>query len=181
MGHSMGGKVAMAFNYLFPEISKNLIILDVSPKAYNENNSNVIEHKKILKSLNEIDLSKFNDRLAIYKELVIKLKSETLARFMLKNITRKNNCFAWKINVNSLLNNIDSIMGEALPINTKTDIACLFIKAEKSDYLKESDYKVINSIYRRNSIRIIKNTSHWLHIENPNGLLKEIKEFINKK
>ncbi|MFT5079357.1 MAG: esterase, partial [Patiriisocius sp.] len=49
LGHSMGGKTAMAFAVAFPEMLHKLVIADIGPKAYPSH------HQDILKALGSLD------------------------------------------------------------------------------------------------------------------------------
>ena len=42
VAHSLGGKVAMQFAYMYPEYVESLIILDIAPVAYEPRHHNVI-------------------------------------------------------------------------------------------------------------------------------------------
>ena len=56
IGHSMGGKTAMLFAVTYPELVDKLIVVDISPKAYEPH------HNAILTGLNSVDFSKQNTR-----------------------------------------------------------------------------------------------------------------------
>jgi esterase len=43
----------------------------------------------------------------------------------------------------------------------------LFIKGELSDYIKEAYSDATRLLFPRAQLKIIQNTGHWLHAENP--------------
>ena len=67
IGHSMGGKTAMKFSLLFPEMVEKLIVVDIAPKIY------FPDFKDILDGYNHLNLDSFKSRSEIdniYKSFV---------------------------------------------------------------------------------------------------------------
>ena len=56
LGHSMGGKTAMLFATLYPEIVSKLLVADISPRFY------PIHHDAILNGLSELDFDTIKTR-----------------------------------------------------------------------------------------------------------------------
>jgi pimeloyl-ACP methyl ester carboxylesterase len=56
LGHSMGGKTAMLFSTMFPEMVTKLLVADIGPKAYPQH------HHEILKALSLLDFEKIKTR-----------------------------------------------------------------------------------------------------------------------
>ncbi|MDR2834813.1 MAG: alpha/beta hydrolase, partial [Bacteroidales bacterium] len=98
-----------------------------------------------------------------------------------KNI-RRNKTFEWKINLPTIEQNLGKIMdGLNLEnfIDKKIELETLFLKAENSDYIKENDKKIIKFIFPNSKIIEIKNSSHCLHIDQPQKVIEEIMLFLN--
>ena len=55
LGHSMGGKTALAFGLKYPEKVEKMIVVDISPFGYDENSAAGSEHMKIIESLLTIE------------------------------------------------------------------------------------------------------------------------------
>ena len=51
LGHSMGGKTAMLFSALYPELVEKLLVADISPRYY------PVHHDAILKGLSQLNFS----------------------------------------------------------------------------------------------------------------------------
>jgi len=52
LGHSMGGKTALAFGLKFPQKVDKMIVVDISPFGYDETSApEVVSHERIMRSL----------------------------------------------------------------------------------------------------------------------------------
>src|SRR5580698_1709140 len=82
IGHSMGGKTAMQLALQAPQRVEKLVVADMAPRAY------APAHDKIFAALRALDLSKFANRTQMEEALAPEIPSQTLRRFLLKNIGR---------------------------------------------------------------------------------------------
>jgi len=179
-GHSMGGKVAMSFALKWPERLNGLLIADISP-FINENSIHVTynQHNTILSAMNSLDLSKIKSRQEAEAELMSKIDSEKIRGFIMKNLQRSHgNLFSWKMNVVSVLNNLDRIMEgidkqDALNYEI-TGFPVIFLKGSESDYINTADYQDILKIFPSAEINEIKHAGHWLHADQPAEVARNI-------
>ncbi|MDA3931063.1 MAG: alpha/beta fold hydrolase, partial [Prolixibacteraceae bacterium] len=175
LGHSMGGKVAIAFALDYPEKILSLTVADITPKNYLRTPASAIQydfHKKILAVLGSIDLSLFSSRKDIEKILENQLPEKFVRQFILKNLQRKDKKFEWKINVPVISENLEHIIegvdsNEYLDRIPITNYPVLFIKGELSKYIQEEDKAIILKMFPDSKMEIIKNATHFLHAEKP--------------
>ena len=80
MGHSMGGKTAMLFATIYPELVSELIIADISPRFY------PIHHDTILKGLSSFDFETLKTRGEADKILSNYVADYGTRLFLLKNL-----------------------------------------------------------------------------------------------
>jgi pimeloyl-ACP methyl ester carboxylesterase len=180
-GHSMGGKTAMKFAMKWPEMIQGLMIADISPFSDEKNKLHAYnEHYKILKSINDTDVSKAGSRTEAEKLLAERIPSEKVRDLILKNLQRdENNNFSWKLNTRALLNNMDKIM-EGLPFPQQiTGFPVIFLKGENSEYISEEDYKEITKLFPAAEIKVIKNAGHWLHADDPKSVSEALLSLLN--
>ncbi len=182
MGHSLGGKVSMEFATNNSEMLKKLIIVDIAPRNYiNEEFAQRNNHTQIVNLLKDVDLQKFKNRSEALEELSKIDNSDRLKFFMMKNIKRdKNGKMSWKINIKAIADNLTTVLNEFDADLSKITCDTLFIKGEKSDYLTEKDFFSIKKRIKNVDFKIIKDTTHWLHGEKPEEFLEIIKNFIAK-
>ena len=189
IGHSMGGKTAMFFAADYPGRTHALIVVDIAPGSYKnliEPANQVTMQMNILSSMMSVDLSTVNSRTDIDKQLSPVIRSAKIRQFLLKNISRdKEGNYSWKLNIKTLHNQLPEIMDgldTAMFHNGHgvSGFPVLFIKGEKSDYISDSDYPIIGTIFPDAEISIIPDTGHWLHAEQPDVFIRIVKEFIQK-
>lgn len=172
LGHSMGGKTAMLFSTLYPELISKLLIADISPRFY------PIHHDAILSGLSALDFSKLKSRGAA-DEVLSQYVSEYGTRlFLLKNLYWiEKGQLALRINLEVLKENVSEV-GEALPIHSKFEKPTLFLRGDKSEYVTTSDEALIKQHFPLAEIETISNAGHWLHAENPTDFYDAVIKFV---
>jgi len=180
LGHSMGGKTAMLFANEYSWKVSQLIIADIAPKAYPLTGVNAETHRKIMTTLKNIDLTQISNFAQAEALMNQNLNDEKLCKFLLKNLKRNSeNNFEWKLNIDSLYNNIEAITdGFSNLIWKPYSSPTLFLKGEVSDYILKSDFDDIKQKYPNSKIVTIPKAGHWLHAEQPNIFAKEILKFL---
>ena len=171
LGHSMGGKIAMLFATIYPDLVEKLIIADIGPKYY------APHHQTILAALNAVDFSKNPSRSEV-DEIVSKYISDFgTKQFLLKNVYWKTpEELGFRFNL-LVFNEKISEIGTALPFENHFDKPALFLRGEKSDYILDSDFETILHHFPLAIIKTIPNAGHWLHAENPNAFYCEVEKF----
>ncbi|MCF8362246.1 MAG: alpha/beta fold hydrolase [Prolixibacteraceae bacterium] len=186
LGHSMGGKTAIAFAADYPEKTKSLIVADIAPTNYLKNPASSLQydfHKNILEALQNTELSDFKTRKEIDKHLAGSITQKFVRQFILKNLHRNKGKYEWKINVKALLENLNHIISgvdsdtfdDRIPI---MKYPVLFIKGELSGYIDEEGEKSIKKMYPEAEIVTIEGASHLLHAEKPEEFIKIVTDFL---
>lgn len=161
LGHSMGGKTAMLFAVMHPNLIQKLIIVDIAPKQYDPH------HDTILKGLNAIDFSEQISRAAVDEKLREYVPQIGVRQFLLKNVYwREKGQLDFRFHLKSLTeNNIE--IGAALPKDTVFNKKTLFLKGDQSDYISLQDESLIRKHFPESNLQEISHAGHWLHAENP--------------
>ncbi len=187
LGHSMGGKAAMFFAAEFPDRLDNLVVVDISPRSYKSANApapHTVDHLNIIEAMLNVDFSEVDNRMDVDMILAETIKSQRIRQFLLKNVKRKDkNSFCWKLNLEVLHRSMPDILEGLDPqkINNGsglTGFPVLFIKGENSDYISDPDFPVIQQIFPAAEIVTIPNAGHWLHAEQTDLFLKNVKYFL---
>jgi len=184
-GHSMGGKTAAAFAIKWPEMLNGLLIADITPFAGQPNAEKAYkQHLNILEAMNSIDPSVMTSRSEVEDALKQKISSQKIRGFIMKNLQRTTaNAFTWKINVGSLLHNLDNIMGgidrESAFSGQVNGFPVIFLKGADSDYLLPSDYEDIRKLFPSAEIVEIENAGHWLHADQPEAAIANFMKLLD--
>ncbi|WP_299891693.1 alpha/beta fold hydrolase [uncultured Lacinutrix sp.] len=173
LGHSMGGKTAMLFATLYPEIVKQLIVADISPRFY------PIHHDAILEGLSSLDFGVLKSRGEADKQLSNYVQEFGTRQFLLKNLYWvEKGQLGLRINLDVLKENVSEV-GEALPVHSKYEKDTLFLRGDKSEYIALQDEKLIKIHFPSARIETISNAGHWLHAENPKDFYTTVVNFVN--
>lgn len=173
LGHSMGGKTVMFFELKYPGIAKQIIVVDIAPRAYGAH------HDSVLKALNAVDFSSIKTRKeaeAVMNEYIHDFGTK---QFLLKNIYWKdnaNNVMDWRFNL-KVIDKEYANVGVEVP-NGSSTIETLFIRGENSNYITDTDLAAIEKRFPNYKLVTIPNSGHWIHAEKPNEFFEEVMKFI---
>ena len=171
MGHSMGGKTAMNFAVRYPGRVRRLIVGDIAPRYY------PIHHQVILEGLNAIDLSQLQSRKEADDHLAKFIPELGIRQFLLKSLGRDGQGFAWKINLSVITEKIEEV-GKALEEGAIFEGPTLFLSGANSNYIQEKDLPDMKRHFPNFTWVSIPNAGHWLHAEQPQAVIKEIRNFL---
>lgn len=172
IGHSMGGKVAMFFAVKHPEMIGKLVVADIGPKYY------FPHHQDIMAGLNAVDFSAKPERSDVEKILSGYIEDSGTRQFLMKNLYWKEpGQLAFRFNLDVFNDKIDNI-GQALPEASRFDGLTLFLRGDRSNYIKDKDLALIKAHFPNAELKDIPNSGHWLHAENPQDFLKETLDFL---
>lgn len=172
LGHSMGGKVAMLFAAKYPDQLDKLIVVDIAPKFY------PVHHNVILEGLKAIPISKLASRREADDLLADYVEPPGVRQFLLKNIKRTKDGFAWKMNLDVIYDHIANV-GNGLNDDETFAHETLFIRGSESDYIEDSDIPDLDAHFPKNNLVTIHGASHWVHVEEPEQLLEAIIVFLD--
>ena len=172
LGHSMGGKTAMLFAALYPELVSKLIIADIAPKFY------PIHHDLILEGLASLDFKNIATRKEADLQLSHYVQDFDTRQFLLKNIFWKSKgLLGLRINLPALRLNVSEV-GEALSPSLCYAKETLFLRGDKSEYISLQDEALIKLQFPNSLVKSISNSGHWLHAENPLEFYENVCSFI---
>ena len=173
LGHSMGGKTAMYFAQKHKNVLSKLIVADMAPVKYPPH------HAEVLKALHAVDFSKMNTRKEAEVILNEFISDFGTKQFLLKNIyweDTANNKMNWRFDLASITKNYDEIL--AVIPDESCDIESLFIRGEKSRYIKDEEISEIKNRFPNSILETIAGAGHWVHAEKPNEFYGCVMKFI---
>lgn len=171
IGHSMGGKTVMQLALEFPEKVQKAIVVDIGPKGYPPG------HDEIFDALFSINLDEVHFRSDAEKVLLDKIQDFGVRQFLLKNMYRNaDGTYAWRMNLDALYSQYAHIRGPVQGLRSDSDI--LFVRGGNSDYITDSDWPSIVSIFPRAKLETIQGAAHWVHAEKPEALFQVMYTFL---
>lgn len=181
MGHSLGGKVVMNFALKYPGKVEKLVVIDVALRSYSAQGSiapQTLQHQKIIKALASLDITVTDERNAIDQQLSNEISSKTLRQFLLKNLKRyENGAFYWGLNIDAIQRNMLNLMDSVKVAGRKFNGSVLIIRGTKSGYISDTDYTDFLQVFPAAKIEDFE-TGHWVHAEQPDRLIRLLKEFL---
>lgn len=172
MGHSMGGKVAMRLAVDHPSRVSKLVVVDIAPKGY------PVHHQEIIDSLHSLNFDELSSRRDADKKLAESMPNFAMRQFLLKSLHwEKENRLGWRFNLEAIDKNIEMV-GEAMESQAHYDGETLFIRGEKSGYIKDGDMELIQHHFKNAELHTVVGAGHWVHAEKPEEMYREICEFL---
>ncbi|MDD2336566.1 MAG: alpha/beta fold hydrolase [Geobacteraceae bacterium] len=173
LGHSMGGKVAMQFALTNPEYVDRLVVVDIAPRAYPPS------HEDIFTLLISIRLERFSGRNDARHEIEKGISDRSVVEFLLKNImTSPSGTLQWKMNLKGLRDNYHEIIAAPAWEGVYGKPA-LFIKGEKSDYIRPEDYGIIKKYFSKAELVSVPDAGHWVHAQGPEIFERMVRNFLS--
>jgi pimeloyl-ACP methyl ester carboxylesterase len=172
LGHSMGGKVAMWVDYLFPNTLSKIIVVDIAPKKYPSG------HTDVFNALNAVDFSVAKTRKDVEIQIRKHLLNEAVIQFLLKNVYWETpEKLNWRFNLSAIENHYEEILNAVPDYSSSTP--ALFIKGELSNYITNEDIEDIQKHYPNYHLVSIPKAGHWVHAEQPQIFMEEVLKFIS--
>ncbi len=159
LGHSLGGKVAMDIAVRYSDRVAKVVVADIAPVRYGRC------HDDILDGLLGMDLVSLRSRQQADELLAKNVPEAPVRQFLLKNLLRDGDTWAWKMNLQGIADNYDNLRDA--PTGDVFNGPILFIRGEKSGYIKEENRLAIMRQFPDAQLQTIANAGHWLHAEYP--------------
>lgn len=179
MGHSMGGRAAMYFSLKFPKYLEKLIVVDISPYSSTTNMSSMIDFFKIMRSVKIDPTVSTGEARKIASEQMLKhIHSKLVVDFLLTNLIKSpDGTFKWRINLDSLEKHFQKGVMNFPETSEVFEKPTLFIAGLQSDYLTpDHEEKILKKFPQSNFVYL--NTGHWVHAEDPSGLIAAVNDFL---
>lgn len=171
IGHSMGGKTVMNFALEHPDEVSRLIVVDISPRAYN------LEHYALVEGLSALRMETITSRNEADEKLAAAVPEPDVRQFLLKNMQRKpEGGFAWKINLPVIREKLSNIGVDLLREGT-FDKPTLFIRGSRSKYVADKDWEKIVNIFPQATLETME-TGHWVQAEKPQEFVQVVSQWL---
>ncbi|KAK4048645.1 hypothetical protein OIV83_004615 [Microbotryomycetes sp. JL201] len=178
LGHSMGGKVAMALALAPHNEIQRLVVVDIAPGSGKISP----EFRTYLDTMKQVQDAKVKSRKEA-DEILQKVEPDFGVRaFLLTNLEHKAESDEWRFRLplDYLVNAIDEIGKFPYEQGTRTyEKPTLFIKGEKSKYINRKNIPIIKEYFPNSEVKTLP-TGHWVHAEKPKEFIAELDSFLKQ-
>jgi pimeloyl-ACP methyl ester carboxylesterase len=171
IGHSMGGKTAMAMALRWPQQVARLMVSDIAPVSYQHGNTAFASAMQAIKLTPSLTRREADAALA---EVV---GDESLRQFLLQNL-RFGADPQWRIGLNEIAAAIADLEGWVDLPGTYTGPS-VFVTGARSDYVLPEHRPIIRTQFPAARFVAVKNAGHWVHADNPSGFLSVLDAFLH--
>ncbi|HEX3537075.1 MAG TPA: alpha/beta fold hydrolase [Stellaceae bacterium] len=173
LGHSMGGKVAMAAALRDPDMIERLVVVDIAPIGYRAH------HLGLVQAMRGLDLSGITRRGEADARLAAAVPDAAERGFLLQNLLFENGRARWRLNLAAIEREMPALAGFPTPeAGAVYPGPALFVAGGRSDYLRPESEPAIRRWFPEAQIRRIENAGHWLHAEQPGAFLAIVEPFL---
>ena len=176
IGHSFGGKVALALiRYLSP---KQVWVLDSPPGPLSDRPEDRHEVSNVISALSSVQIP-LKKRSDLKHLLVSSGYSDAIANWMTTNLKKSADGYIWRFDLQGVERLISDYFRQDLwsLIETKQDTEIHLVIAQNSDRWSDS---IVDRLNGQNSTKVhtLPRSGHWVHVDNPEGLLEMFDRFL---
>lgn len=170
VGHSMGGKVAMALALTDPRAIERLVVVDIAPVRYPSNFGNNAA------AMRALPLPPGLTRTTADAALAPDVPDPRIRGFLLQNL-RVGGDPAWTIGLDAITAALPVVEGWP-GLDGRYDGPTLFLRGERSDYVTDAAWPLIRRLFPAATAKTLP-TGHWVHAEDPEGFVAAVDAFMS--
>ncbi len=174
VGHSMGGKLAMWLALKSAQRVARLVVVDIAPVQYPN------RFEGIFSALGRMVLEDVKGRGDADAKLAVSVSSAALRQFLLQNLVRRGEGWAWRMNLPVLAAGVGALLdfsppgpGQAYPGEA------LFAYGMQSDYVVPEHRDAILRLFPRAHLQGIQGAGHWVYAEQPQAFSQALLRFLS--
>ena len=171
IGHSMGGKAAMALALTHPNQIGRLLVADIAPVIYQHGNNTIAD------AMAAIPLTPSLTRQDADAALIDAVPRADIRAFLLQNLRFGQNPH-WRIGLTEIAAAIPDLEGW-IDLPGTHQGPSLFVTGANSDYVRPEHRPIIRTQFPTARFVAIKNAGHWVHADNRAGFLSVLEAFLH--
>uniref|UniRef100_A0A4X2JZH6 sn-1-specific diacylglycerol lipase ABHD11 n=1 Tax=Vombatus ursinus TaxID=29139 RepID=A0A4X2JZH6_VOMUR len=173
IGHSMGGKTAMALALQKPELVERLVSVDVSPLVATDI-PKIFEIIPVMKAINILgDVSNSEAFEVVDEYLKLFVKDSSIRQYLFNSLVRVNGQDVWKVNAENLWQQQNLLLGS---FRSRESIMAPHSSSEAPIHPSSHKNKLL---FPEDQFQTIPDASHILHIQKPHEFMNSILSFLS--
>lgn len=175
VGHSMGGKVAMALALRHPQQVSRLAVVDVSPVPTTQ----VSSFADFVRGMRALDLVGLPNRETADAELAAHVPEATVRGFLLQNLRRDRGGWRWQMNLELLGDHLEDVGAWPAVDAPAYPGPVLWLAGANSTYVRRDYTPAMRALFPRAQLVTIKGAGHWVHSDQPAVFLAAVRTFLH--
>lgn len=172
LGHSMGGKVAMALALAQPDRVDRLVVADIAPVRYKPALRGYVE------AMQAIPLRSGLARREADAALAATIPEAGIRAFLLQNLRFESDPPSWRLGLAAIAAAMPEIEDFAPPTGARFDGPVLVMAGERSGYVRAEHHEVFRALFPAARFATVPAAGHWVHAENPAAFLALLQPFL---
>ncbi|HEY0182164.1 MAG TPA: alpha/beta fold hydrolase [Rhodopila sp.] len=172
IGHSMGGKAAMALALQWPDLVGRLLVSDIAPVIYQHGNNAIAE------AMAAIELTPSLTRQQADAALAEAVPRPDVRAFLLQNL-RFGASPHWRIGLAEIAAAVPDLEGW-IDLPGRYAGPSVFVTGADSDYVSPEHRPIIRTLFPAARFVAVKHAGHWVHADNPAGFLSVVEAFLHE-
>ena len=174
LGHSMGGKVAMALALSHAGAVGSLIVVDVAPIAHATTMMAYVE------AMRGLDLAGKEPRAEVDADLAATVADARVRAFLLHNLVAHGDGLRWRLNLDAIAAGMEAISGfPEFADGTQYAGRALFVTGAESGSVRPEHEAAIGARFPRAEMIEIAGTGHWVHADRPDAFTEAVAGFLD--
>jgi pimeloyl-ACP methyl ester carboxylesterase len=174
IGHSMGGKVAMAATLMEPTAIEGLVVVDIAPVTYP-----TMPYAAYVHAMRGLDLGAITRRREADTKLAGAVGDPTERAFLLQNLVLGEGAPHWRINLGAIEAALPTLAGfPAMPAGARYDGPALFIAGGRSHSLGAAQEPTVTTRFCNAAVVRLADAGHWVHTDAPEAFLSVVEAFL---
>ncbi|MBL6454356.1 alpha/beta fold hydrolase [Belnapia sp. T6] len=172
IGHSMGGKVAMALALAEPALVARLGVVDIAPIAYPP------ALRPYVAAMQAVPLRSGLTRREADAALAGTIPEPGIRAFLVQNLRMQDDPPRWRLGLEEIAAAMPVIEGfPELP--GRYEGPTLVINGERSSYIQLDLHQRFQALFPAARFATVAGVGHWVHAENPAGFLALVDPFLD--
>ena len=166
LGHSMGGKAAMALALTQPERVERLIVVDIAPLPYADTLT------PFALAMRGIDLGSAASRSEVQRQLEARLPEPAVAPFLLQNLVARDGHFDWRINLAAIVSSMAALADFPAALRERHYTGPVTaIAGALSAYVPRQAAAAFAPMFDNVAVDFIDGAGHWVHADRPQAFV----------
>lgn len=174
VGHSFGGKVALAYARLAPAGLRQVWVLDATPQARSGADESPHAVEALIATLRDVP-QPLENRQAVVRELAARGCPPEICQWMTTNVRPGAGGLVWRFDLPAVEQMLASYLQEdAWPLldDPPPGLRIDFVRAERSDRWTPDILQRFHDLPGdRVGLHLLRDAGHWLHADNLSGLV----------